>query len=135
MSAAYASRFEAAFLCSHPKRPKISSAATSRYMGKSISFVKKWVKRYNDVKNVDDMPECDMHHSTSEKNNKAILKILCEESWMFSTKSQVTFIEKGCRSKSEYYSITRCQYYGWRHKVKIVFERQTCQKTSIVSDD
>ncbi|KYQ56104.1 hypothetical protein ALC60_04992 [Trachymyrmex zeteki] len=35
MSAAYASRFEAVFLCTHPKGPKMSYAAAGRYMKKS----------------------------------------------------------------------------------------------------
>ena len=78
MSAAYASRFEAVFLCSHPKGSKMSFALASRYMGKSVSFVKKWVKRYNNTKNVDDLPERGMRRSTSKENDKAILKIFAK---------------------------------------------------------
>lgn len=57
MSAAYASRYEAVFLCSHPKGPKLSYVAAAKYMGKSKSFVAKWVQRYKKTKNVDDLPE------------------------------------------------------------------------------
>lgn len=57
MSAAYASRYEAVFLCSHPKGPKMSYVAAAKYMGKSKSFVAKWVQQYKKTKNVDDLPE------------------------------------------------------------------------------
>ncbi|KYN06543.1 hypothetical protein ALC62_02622 [Cyphomyrmex costatus] len=53
----YVSRFEAVFLCTHPKEPKMSYAVAGRYMKKSEGFVRKWVKRYNETKNVDDLPE------------------------------------------------------------------------------
>ena len=51
MSAAYVSRYEAVFLCSHPKGPKMSYGAAAKYMKKSKAFVSKWVKRYSEVKN------------------------------------------------------------------------------------
>lgn len=57
MSAAYASRYEAVFLCTHPKGPKMFHAAAAKYMRKSKSFVSKWVKRYKETKTVDDLPE------------------------------------------------------------------------------
>ncbi|KYM99699.1 hypothetical protein ALC62_09317 [Cyphomyrmex costatus] len=50
MSAAYASRFETVFLCTHLKGPKMSYAAAGRYMKKSKGFVKKWVKNYKTIK-------------------------------------------------------------------------------------
>ncbi|EFN81611.1 hypothetical protein EAI_09583 [Harpegnathos saltator] len=57
MSTAYASRYEAVFLCSHLKGPKMSYAVAAKYMGKSKSFVAKWVQQYKKIKNVDDLPE------------------------------------------------------------------------------
>jgi len=45
MSAAYAScctKYEAVFLCTHPKGPKMSFSAAARYMKKSKDFVMKW---------------------------------------------------------------------------------------------
>lgn len=56
MSAAYASRYEAVFLCTHPKGPQMSFSAAARYMKKSKDFVRKWVNRYKQEKNVDDLP-------------------------------------------------------------------------------
>lgn len=57
MSAAYASRYETVFLCFHPKGSKMSYLAAAKYMGKSKSFVAKWVQQYKKTKNVDDLPE------------------------------------------------------------------------------
>lgn len=57
MSAIYATRFEAVFLCIHPKGPKMSISEAAEYMEQSESFVKKWVKRYKQYKDVDDTPE------------------------------------------------------------------------------
>lgn len=56
MSSAYATRFEAVFLCVHPKGPKISVAKAAKYLRKSESFVRKWINRYEQFKHVDDLP-------------------------------------------------------------------------------
>ena len=57
MSCVYAKRFEAVFLCTHPKGPLMSYTAVANYIKKSKSFVKKWVEHYKDNKTVDDLPE------------------------------------------------------------------------------
>ncbi|CAH2089036.1 unnamed protein product [Euphydryas editha] len=57
MSAMYAKRFEAVFLYTHPKGPKLSYAAAAKVIKKSKKFVEKWIKRYKQLKNVDDFPE------------------------------------------------------------------------------
>ena len=46
MSSVYAKRFEAVFLCTHPKGPLMSYTVAAKYIKKSKSFVKKWVERY-----------------------------------------------------------------------------------------
>lgn len=128
MSAAYASHFEAVFLCSHPKGPKMSFAATSRYMGKPVSFVKKWVKRYNDVKNVDNLPERSMRRSTSEKNDKAILKIFAKNPRCFLWKAKLSKKDIEVSLKNTIRRRLRDANYGWRCKVKTIFERQHVEK-------
>jgi len=51
MSAVYASRYEAVFLCLHPKEPKMSYEAAAKYMSeKSKTYVNKRVKYYFNVK-------------------------------------------------------------------------------------
>ncbi|EFN78306.1 hypothetical protein EAI_04996 [Harpegnathos saltator] len=57
MSTACASRYEAVFLCSHLKGPKMSYAIAAKYVRKSKSFVAKWVQQYKKIKSVDDLPE------------------------------------------------------------------------------
>ncbi|KZC14169.1 hypothetical protein WN55_06593 [Dufourea novaeangliae] len=44
MSATYATRFEAEFLYTHSRGPKLSYAAAARSMQTLVAFVKKWVK-------------------------------------------------------------------------------------------
>lgn len=74
MSAAYASRYEAVFLCSHPKGPKMSYTAAAKYMKKSKTFISKWVKRYLEVKNVDDLPNRGTKSKTTKTEDKLILR-------------------------------------------------------------
>ena len=67
MSVVYASRYGAVFLCTHPKKPKMTHASTAKYMRKSKSFVTKWMNRYLEVKNVDDFPDRDSVNKVSQK--------------------------------------------------------------------
>jgi len=53
MSAKFLKQYKAVFLINHLKRPKLTNKAATKYMRKSESFVKKWVKRYL-IGNVDD---------------------------------------------------------------------------------
>jgi len=57
MKAAYALRYKVVFLCLHPKRPKMLYKTAAKYMKKSKTFVSKWVKRYSDVKDINDLPD------------------------------------------------------------------------------
>ncbi|XP_018398950.1 PREDICTED: uncharacterized protein LOC108776745 [Cyphomyrmex costatus] len=72
MGTVYASRFEAVFLCLHPKGPQMTQTAAAKYMQKSKQFVSKWVKRYKEVKNVDDYPNRGSVGVVSEKDEKVI---------------------------------------------------------------
>ena len=73
MSAAYISRFEAVFLCTHPKGPKMSFSSAAKYKKKSKTFVAKWVQRYTESKNVDYLPE---HGSSTPYSKKDIKKVV-----------------------------------------------------------
>jgi len=75
MSAIYAKRFEAVFLCTHPRGPKMSHAAASKYMKVSRQFVTKWVNRFLDVGNVDDYPNRGRDGKVSQKAEKMILTL------------------------------------------------------------
>lgn len=70
------------------------------------------MKRYNDVKNVDDLPA---RVAQRQKRTTSDFKDLCEESWVFFTKSQVTFIEKSVEvSLNTIRRRLRDANYGWR---------------------
>jgi transposase len=75
MSAKYMSRYEAAFLCTHPKGPKMLQSAAAKYMGKSKSFAQKWVQRYNATKSVDDFPERGSKGKMDKKGDKMIANL------------------------------------------------------------
>ncbi|CAK9826175.1 hypothetical protein ANTRET_LOCUS4064 [Anthophora retusa] len=94
MSAAYASRFEAVFLCKHPKGPKMSHAAVAKYIGKSKTFVKKWVVRYESTKTVD-LPDGGVKRKFSEKDDKRILTIFSKNPGLLLRQGQMKLEEKG----------------------------------------
>lgn len=69
MSAAYAKRFQAVFLCLHPKAPKISVRSAAEYLHKSQEFVNKWIQRYKDAKCVDDLPDRGPKRTTTARED------------------------------------------------------------------
>lgn len=87
MSAAYLKRYEAVFLCIHPKGPKVSITGAATYMHKSEGFVRMSVERYKASKTVDDLPGRGSQRTTRIKQDKAIIS-------SFKRKSQYT-LRKG----------------------------------------
>ncbi|CAK9806971.1 Transposable element Tcb1 transposase [Anthophora quadrimaculata] len=75
MSAAYARRFEAVFLCTHPKGPKLSYSAAARYMQKSVEFVRKWVHRYKATKNVDNFEGRGKKWRTTTRQDRIVVQM------------------------------------------------------------
>lgn len=53
----YGKRFEAIFLHLHPRAPKLSIAATAKYITKSEKLVRRYVQQYICEKNVNDQPK------------------------------------------------------------------------------
>lgn len=95
MSAAYAKRFEAVFLCSHPKGPKLSFTSAAKYMHKSTRFVKKWVNRYKETKNVDDFPNRGLKRKTDTREDKMIFRLFEKNPTLSLRKGQVFLAKKG----------------------------------------
>ena len=56
MSAIYVNRYEAVFLCTHARGPRLSYSAAVKVLKKSKHFVQMWVERYKGTKTVDDLP-------------------------------------------------------------------------------
>lgn len=75
MSLAFAKRFEAVFLCTHPKGPKMSFSQAAKYIKKSKYFVEKWNKHYAEHKNVDDLPNRGVTRKTSKKDDLEIRRL------------------------------------------------------------
>jgi len=46
-----------------------------KYMKKSKTFVSKWVKRYSDIKNVDDLSNHGSVQKTMKKKDEVILRV------------------------------------------------------------
>ena len=79
MSSVYAKRFEAVFLCTHPKGPFMSYTAAAEYIKKSKWFVKKWVERYKANKTIDDLPEKGKSQATTSKQRFWVFRALHRE--------------------------------------------------------
>lgn len=120
MSVAYASRYEAVFLCLHPKGPKMSYGAAAKYMKKSKAFISKWVKRYSDVKNVDDLPDRGSAQVTTKKEDRVILRIFEKNPGLSLRGGQAVLRKKGLNVSCD--TIRRCLP---AHEVKL---RSTLKK-------
>lgn len=48
----------------------MSYVAVAKYMKKSKIFVSKWVKRYSEVKNIDDLPNRNLDTNNDEKGEQ-----------------------------------------------------------------
>ena len=75
MSAIYAKRQEAVFLCTHPLGPHLSYSAAAKALKKSKHFVQMWVERYRDTKTVNDLPGKVETRATSSKADKMIIAL------------------------------------------------------------
>ena len=91
MSTKYASRYEAVFLCTHPK---MSQLAAAKYMKKSKSFVQKWVQ-YNVTKNVDDLPERGSICKVDKKDDKKIVNLFSRNPGLTLRQGQAKLKQKG----------------------------------------
>ncbi|XP_018359900.1 PREDICTED: uncharacterized protein LOC108759087, partial [Trachymyrmex cornetzi] len=95
MSAKFLKRHEAVFLVNHAKGPKLSYKAAAKYIRKSEAFVKKWVQRYLEVGNVDDLPERGLSRATTTKENKAILRLFQDKPGISLRCAQIKLRKKG----------------------------------------
>ena len=75
MSAIYAKRYEAVFLCTHASGPHLSYSADAKVLKKSKHFVQMGVEQYRDTKTVDDLPEKGETRVTSSKEDKMIVAL------------------------------------------------------------
>ena len=95
MSAAYASRFEAVFLCKHHKGPKMSLAAAAKYMGKSKALIRKWIQRYKQTKTIDDLPNRGTKRNFTKPDEKQILNVFLKNLGLTLRQGQAKLKTKG----------------------------------------
>ena len=75
MSAIYAKRYEAVFLCTHVPGPHPSYSAAAKVLKKSKHLVQIWVERYRDRKTVDDLLRTGETRATSSNEDKMIVAL------------------------------------------------------------
>lgn len=97
MSAAYKKRFEVIFLVDHPKGPNMSVKSTAKYTKTSVSFVKKWIKRFKECGNVDDELGRGRKRATSKGNDKMICELFTKNPTTTLREGQQKLIKKGVR--------------------------------------
>ena len=95
MSTAYAKRFEAVFLYTHPKGPKLSYAAAAKVIKNSKKFVVKWMTQFKSVKNVDDRPNRGKTRSTTNAQDKTIVRLFERNPTLRLREAMVKLAKKG----------------------------------------
>lgn len=73
----------------------MSRESAAEYMNKSKTFVNKWVKRYTETKNVDDLPERGKTKLTSSAEDKRILLMFSKNPLLSLRSSQEKLKKKG----------------------------------------
>lgn len=98
MSAIYKKRFEIIFfLVTHPKGPKMSVKEAAKYTKTSVTFVRKWIKRYKDCGNVDDKPGRGHNRGTSKRDDKVICELFKKNPTISLRQAKQKLIKKGVR--------------------------------------
>ncbi|KAG6452269.1 hypothetical protein O3G_MSEX007545 [Manduca sexta] len=95
MSVKYLKRYEAVFLVYHSKGPKLTYKSAAKHIKKSESFVKKWVKRFSEVGNVDDLPERGSSRVTTEQEDRAIIRLFQNTPGLSLRTAQLKLRKKG----------------------------------------
>ena len=93
MSAKYLKRFEAVFLVNHANGPKLSYARAAKVLRKSKAFDQKWVKRFTEVGDVDDLQERGRSRGTTSKQDEMIMHLFRRNSTLTLRQGQ-TFLRK-----------------------------------------
>ena len=97
MSAIYAKRYEAVFLCTHARGPHLSYSAAAKVLKKSKNFVQMWVERYRETKTVDDLPEKGETRATSSKEDRMIVALYKRNPTLRLREDKTKLVKKGLR--------------------------------------
>lgn len=95
MSEKYLKRYEAVFLVHHAKGQKLSYKSAAKYIKKSESFVKKWVKRFLDVGNVNDLPKRGSCRTTNKQEDREIIRLFKDSPCLSLRTAQLKLRKRG----------------------------------------
>ena len=97
MSAKYLKSFEAVFLMNHANGLKLSYARAAKVLRKSKAFVQKWVKRFTEVGNVDDLLERGRSREMTSKQDEMIMHLFRRNSTITLRQGQTLLRKKGLK--------------------------------------
>ncbi|KAF2878884.1 hypothetical protein ILUMI_27285 [Ignelater luminosus] len=97
MNAAYSKHFEAVSLCCHVKAPNMSLEAPAKYLKKSKSFVKQWVRHHSIHKNVDDLSNRGKIRKTTSREDNVIGNLFNQNPSLTLDKAQKKLSKKGIK--------------------------------------
>ena len=95
MSAIYAKRYEAIFLCTRARIPHLLYSAVVKVHKKSKHFLQMWVERYRDTKTVDDLTGKGETRVTSSKEDKMIVALFQRNPTLRLREGKAKLAEKG----------------------------------------
>ena len=95
MSAIYAKRYEAVFLCTHVRGSHLSYSDAAKVPINSKHFVQMWVERYRNTKTIDDLPGKGETRATSSKEDKMIVALFKHNLTLRLREAKSKLAEKG----------------------------------------
>ena len=79
----------------------MSRKAAAKYIKKSKAFVNKWLKRFEETKTVDDLPERGVKRKTTDKEEKQIVNMFSSNPGLSLRQGQARLKKKGLRISCE----------------------------------
>lgn len=131
MSDVYKKRFEAVFLCKHPRGPKMSCDVAAKYIKKSRAFVEKWVNRFKVSKNVDDLRDRGSVGKVTQKDEKKIVTLFSRNPGLSLRQGQAKLKQKGLDiSHVTLRAHLRANNLKWRSTLKkpLLSEKHTAKR-------
>ena len=95
MSAIYAKRYKAVFLCTYARGPHLPYLAAAKVLKKSKHFMQMWIERYRDTKTVNALPGKGETRATSSKEDKMTVALFKRNPTLRLREAKAKLTEKG----------------------------------------
>lgn len=95
MSAAYAQRFEAKLLCTHPQHQNLPYAAVAKLIKKSKAFLETTIQRFRLRKTVDDLLAQEKKSTITKRGDKFIVQMSQYTSFLKLREAKASLAKKG----------------------------------------